>query len=673
MKNLSGSILLLALMLLSQVAPAQKSGIPPVKTIYNYSINSWDSLPSDTTTSGSQIYHPLYTSFPIWYELGNLGFPALPACWTGISRLNEAAYIRPIRQYASNPDVMTFYDTKSPFAMLTYTSGGTQDVNGQVINAIFARHISPSLRILANLDFINSEGHYVNEKSSHSDFSLNADYHKNRYSIKAGVETLSFDLGENGGIKSSSISFPWTATEPQYRIVNLTGAASNTKWTILKGRQEFDFMAKITRDSTPSPGEQIDSLGMMAMVDSMYFDPLIADSTDSLNFEPDIIESDSISEDVETAKPFLSKGPKPKLFHSFDYQFSQRLYKDQQSSTGSYYQNYYINSKEAADSVKFNLFSNKFGLAKTGLLGDSLSWFGQAGLGHNFARWYSNNYSGIYQQVDLFADLLAVYKNWLLNLGGQFTTLGYGLGSYDFNASIENRPHVNKLKYSLSFESILDLPSVFHQAYSGNHDRWINDASMQGEQRIGLITWYDRWKLGGGASLNLISNWAYFDESGKPQQSDYSTILLSGNIKKDFKAGPFNSRNMVFVQYTPAREIPLPLVVASTSTFMHHDIYFPKTNGKLELEYGIDLRYSSSYYGYAYRPSTGAFHLQESKQLGNYPYLDLFLILRVKRTRVFVKWEHVNADFTGENFFPVLNYPTKVRFIKYGVYWHFYD
>ena len=195
----------------------------------------------------------------------------------------------------------------------------------------------------------------------------------------------------------------------------------------------------------------------------------------------------------------------------------------------------------------------------------------------------------------------------------------------------------------------------------------------QQEQSIRLRAKKNLWHLSAGGNLNLISNWVYFDKLAQPQQAESSTILGSAYLEKYFQAGPFRSKNMILAQYTPAIEIPLPLIVASTSTYMHHDLLFPKTDGKLEIEYGIDLRYCTSYQGYAYRPSTGAFYLQDQKKMGNYPYLDVFLILRVKRTRIFVKWEHVNAGFTGNNIFPVLNYPVKERFIKYGVYWHFYD
>ena len=673
MKNPLEVILIVLLIFSCQLLQGQDFSVQPARVNYNLLTAQLDSLPSDTLTSGSQIYHPLYSSYPIWYELGNLGFPALPACWTGISRLNEPTYIRTVRQYASKSEDLGFYKSRSPFAMLTYTSGGSQDVNGQVINAVFARHISPNLKVLANLDFINSEGHYRNQKSSHSDFSLNADYHKGRYQIKTGVESLSFSMGENGGLQEDAVSFPWD-DNPSVKAINLSGAASSTNWTIIKGRQQFDFLAPQPVDTVPDISETTDLMDFDPNQDSLIIDQSFNDTIVEIEVPFDstqIVSQDSLFA-IDTVAS-IDLRSKPKLVHLFNYQISKRLYKDGQSNQSDYYSHFFIDTTQAEDSLVFKAFNNQFGLMHSGVLFDSLKWNGMAGADHNIVSWTTNNYSGNYQQFGVFANLSASNSKWFANVDGKFIGLGYAVGSYDIKARLLRNRSSSPINWGVEFSSILDLPSLFHQVFSGNHDRWLLSSTMQGEQRFGLYVNHSNLKLGGGANVNMISNWAYFDEFGVSKQSNKTTILLSGYIQKTFQAGPFNSNNKVYLQYTPAVEIPLPFIVASSSTYMHHDIHFNKTNGKLEVEYGIDLRYSTSYNGYAYRPSSGAFHLQNTQTLGNYPYLDLFLTLRVKRTRIFVKYEHVNQGITGDNFFPVPSYPVKVRYVKYGVYWHFYD
>jgi len=608
------------------MAAGQEEVNRPVKTSYDLLNQQLDTLHIDTVTSGSQIYHPLYTSFPSWSELGNLGFPALSTKWNGISELNEPFFLRSLSQYANPKDELIQYQTNSPYAILNYTSGGNQDINGQFIRAVFARPVVPGIRFTAMLDFVNSPGHYEYQNANQSSFTINLDVIKGKYLLKAGIEKLQFNLGENGGLKDP-IEFPWNSLSPATRGVNLGNAASSTSWTIIKGRQEYDAFA-----------------------------PPLPDSTDS----------------VAIVNTEFNK-PKPKLFHLFNYQLSKRLYKDEQSSTGSYYSEYLISDSQAEDSVSFRSFDNKFGISHSGLLGDSVKWMAQVGIYHILSLWSADELSGNFQQIGAFGCARAENKTWRARLNAKLQLVGYGVGSYNLDFIVARKDQSDGWDLSLGLSSQMEQPSIFYQVFSGNHDRWLINMRNQQEQSIRLRAKKNLWQLSAGGNLNLISNWVYFDKFAQPQQSESSTILGSAYLEKYFQAGPFRSKNMILAQYTPAIEIPLPLIVASTSTYMHHDLLFPKTKGKLEIEYGIDLRYCSSYQGYAYRPSTGAFYLQDQQKLGNYPYLDVFLIMRVKRTRIFVKWEHVNAGLTGNNIFPVLNYPVKERFIKYGVYWHFYD
>jgi hypothetical protein len=72
-------------------------------------------------------------------------------------------------------------------------------------------------------------------------------------------------------------------------------------------------------------------------------------------------------------------------------------------------------------------------------------------------------------------------------------------------------------------------------------------------------------------------------------------------------------------------------------------------------------------------PATGVFYSENEKLLGNYPYLNVFVQMKVKRTRIFVEWCQTFADLLPEQSFAVLHYPSMRPHLKYGIYWHFYD
>jgi hypothetical protein len=122
------------------------------------------------------------------------------------------------------------------------------------------------------------------------------------------------------------------------------------------------------------------------------------------------------------------------------------------------------------------------------------------------------------------------------------------------------------------------------------------------------ITWnLSRFKGQLEANAVINKNYIYFDTLGLPAQhtDGMSVVSLSGT--KSFELGVLRSSISGLVQYSTSKAIRLPLFAGSTSTFIHHDISFPKFEGKLEVEYGFDLRYNTAFYGYAYMPATGAF------------------------------------------------------------------
>ena len=88
---------------------------------------------------------------------------------------------------------------------------------------------------------------------------------------------------------------------------------------------------------------------------------------------------------------------------------------------------------------------------------------------------------------------------------------------------------------------------------------------------------------------------------------------------------------------------------------------------------GIDTRYNTEYYADAYAPSTGLFHLQSEKKYGNYPYIDVYASIRLKRTRLFFKMMNIGSEFIHEVYITTPTYPMNRSTFRLGVSWAFYD
>ena len=72
-------------------------------------------------------------------------------------------------------------------------------------------------------------------------------------------------------------------------------------------------------------------------------------------------------------------------------------------------------------------------------------------------------------------------------------------------------------------------------------------------------------------------------------------------------------------------------------------------------------------------PLPGGFYRQDNVTAGDYPFMNVFLNFKVKRTRVFVMFDHVNSKLMGYNYEMIPSYPMNIRMLRYGLAWTFYD
>jgi hypothetical protein len=165
-----------------------------------------------------------------------------------------------------------------------------------------------------------------------------------------------------------------------------------------------------------------------------------------------------------------------------------------------------------------------------------------------------------------------------------------------------------------------------------------------------------------------ISNAFYFDTYAYPKQYLYDLYVMKTGVSAKFKFMKFNFYPSIIYQNISEKKIlPLPNFVTSTSIFYSSKLF----KSALEMQIGIDLFYYTSYFGNSYMPSTGMFYLQNELEVGSYPYVDLFMNVKIKRAKFFVKYEHANAGLNGSNYMGVPYYPNGDRALRVGLWWGF--
>ena len=172
-----------------------------------------------------------------------------------------------------------------------------------------------------------------------------------------------------------------------------------------------------------------------------------------------------------------------------------------------------------------------------------------------------------------------------------------------------------------------------------------------------------------GAVAHQYTNYVYFD--GYSVKQERATIQgFSGYLNKTFHIKHFVFKNKITYQYMPdSSVIKLPQWVTEQSLYYESTLF----KNALRFQLGVDVFYNSSYYANAWSPALGQFYLQSQKKIGNYPYMDVFLNLKISRARFYVKYENANGALMGQTYYYAPHYPMPDFALKFGVIWRFFD
>jgi len=263
-----------------------------------------------------------------------------------------------------------------------------------------------------------------------------------------------------------------------------------------------------------------------------------------------------------------------------------------------------------------------------------------------------------------------------MNLYGQYFISGYRSGDFLLSGDLKlilgnvTQPVTLFVKGVNEFKS----PDFLYTHYASNNFVWTKNFSKTSKIHLSTNLAISSKKFEIQGDYYLFSNLIYLNEEAIPVQYHNAMSLIVVSLSKQFNLWKMTSMNKLVYQKSENKNVlDLPDITLYNSTYLKHLLNFRATGGKLLAMLGFDLFYNTKYYADAYMPALASFHRQRQKQLGNYPYFDVFLNLQLKRFRFFVKMEHVNSGWINNNYFSILHYPRNRRDLKFGLSWTFYD
>jgi hypothetical protein len=228
----------------------------------------------------------------------------------------------------------------------------------------------------------------------------------------------------------------------------------------------------------------------------------------------------------------------------------------------------------------------------------------------------------------------------------------------------------------VDYTKSLYKPNLFFQTYRGNHREWENEFNDIGVDQIkGTVKVpLEKIQLRPSLTLTRINNYVFLGTDITAQQAAGQIFMLMPSVKASLPIGKkFRiDSELIYTQVTGESADVLRIPAWYNNTRFYFD--GPLFDDNVYVQMGMDVRFRSSFFADAYQPSLQQFHLQDDFEVKGYPVLDLFLDFRINRTRVLVKYNHLNAGLMAqEGYFVTPDYTGYRSFLDLGISWYLFD
>lgn len=621
-------------------------------------IKSWRLLPAynkitpidiDTGLLGLQITNPVFKRTLSASFLGNTGLPSFSDLFSDRIYFTDNFLSNHFQYYFHSPGNIRFYNTKRPYTRVGFTTAGPQKKNEKIISVLHSQNIDPGFNIGFLYDNISSDGHYRRQTAKTNAISFFSNMKRDRYLFHAHANINTVQAFENGGLLNiEDLKRAELGTEDLF--VQLENAKTELKNSSLFFIHKLQLLGKTASDSVQKSDDPMTLPGM-------------------------------------------------RIGHIFYYNRSARSYADIIPAGSEFYPDFFIDQNRTADSAFFRSLRNDFFIEMPELQIKSFSFGADAGISHeimmngfsiipdssfifssyqlknnqqvdtivkNFEKFSRSNYSVFGQATTALTERITI------NANVRYFFAGYRLNDFEFAANgVFKIPLFNQdVILEPELKQLFYTPAFFLQNFSSNHFIWNNNFSQVKQSSVGGVLVIPALRLKAGAKLYLISDYVFFNKQAVPEQFSAGFEIFTASVDKDFKFWRFNLRSRLALQKSTNNEIiHFPQFISYNSLTFTQELF----KKALTVQAGIDVYYNSPYYVPAYQPATSQFYLQDEKKYGGYPYVDGFLNLLIKRTRIFIKAEHVNSQFLNHDYFTVLGYPRNGMVTRFGLIWNFYD
>ena len=609
--------------ILSNKDTLEKSKTPDIRKYVKINIYG-DSITLDTTLSIKKHYKFNYLrkdNFE-FLKYSNIGqtYNNLTHVYDYTSFLPKYSFSSKNHAYLSSKDVK-YFQVPTPLTELLFKTVMKQ---GQHTDAFFTSNISEKLNFSIAFKGLRSLGNYQNILSGSKKFRFTTKYNSSnkKYNFKMHFVSQTFENRENGGLNDESI-INFESEDPLFNERSKLSVKFEDATNYFSSKRYFldqEFLLGKKNKSDKNNSFYIGHRFEYETLSSSYV------QNNASEFYGDIKSDLSSVEDKNKIKTTLNE-----FYTYLDSDFLGKI--------KVIYTNYNY-------SYKSNSLSSE-----------------QVGFNQN------ENAISFKLNKSLF--------NYRLNATVTKNLFGDRLGNL-INLNISSNEE-NNLKYRLGLNIISKHPGFYYELYkSGYSDiSWENEINQTQIKNIFLDIQSN--SIGNlNLDFRLIDNYTYFslisDEKTlipTVNQNNSTIDYLKIKWNKEFKFGKFALDNSLVYQNVvqDGNFLNVPKFLSRNTIYYSNTIL----NGALFFQTGLSVKYFSKYFSNEYNPLISSFHIQNEKKIGGFPLIDIFINAKIKQTRLFLKAEHFNSTFTGNNFYSSPSYPYRDFIIRFGLVWNFFN
>jgi hypothetical protein len=266
-------------------------------------------------------------------------------------------------------------------------------------------------------------------------------------------------------------------------------------------------------------------------------------------------------------------------------------------------------------------------------------------------------------------------KKWNYLASAQFFLSGYNLGDIDVRGGIDyNFKKAGKLYLNGVWSR--QAPSWIENHYHNFSNTWdhqykkINTIQLNAIYSNLLVHKQAKVFLKACVNYYLINNYIFWNTSSNAVQLGKALNIANASISLDLSYRHVHLDNYIMLQSSNRNDvIQMPKIFAKVSLY-YESMVFKKA---LYASIGVDMRYFSDYYANNYNPLIGQFYLQDQLKMHYLPVLDLFVNMKVKTVRLFLKGNNLLQGIGTKGYYTGYLYPADERSFKFGVTWRFLD